>query len=915
MDKKAIKIFAMESRVKLREGIINKLAKLGITENNIGEIVKIGNDTIEVSSNNERFTGKDVVNRAKLIEALVKRKKQVDPKEKNRAAIAFDNLVEEVAYTWFNRLIAMRFMEINDYLPGHQRVLSSEVDGKREPDIITNLLDSQLYQEMDTAMQNRVIELMSVNSANAVDELYQLVFIKQCNSLNQQLPDLFERIDDYTELLFTISYIDNNGVLANLLTIPEENFNVKKGGQVEIIGWMYQYYNTEPKDKVFARGHRKIRADEIPAATQLFTPDWIVRYMVENSLGRYYIDQKMADPLEIRTEKEIADEFGWKYYLSTAEQPEDVQLQIVAEQKDKSVIALQELKLIDPAMGSGHILVYAFDVFMQLYVAEGYRERDAAELIILNNLFGLEIDKRAYQLAYFALMMKGREYNRRILNKKMKLNLYQFINSEDISVEYFKRLEKLSTLSHAKFTEKLDQLNSIIEQFTHATEIGSILNFHNINNKEIDELHKFVDVFDKFSDMDILYQLPETHKKILQIFDIVKTITSKYTAVITNPPYLNKMSPILDKYVKDNYPDVKTDLFSVFIKMNSQMLVEDGYAGFMTPFVWMFIKSYEKLRNFLITNKSISSLVQMEYSAFEEATVPVCCFTIKNTKNEPVGNYFKLSDFRGGMEIQKAKVLGGVKNPDLSYVYQTNQKNFTKIPGSPISFWVSEKLIHDFVIGTRMDKIVTSKQGLATADNNRFLREWWEVDLNRIKFDATSIEDSVKSGKKWFPYNKGGSFRRWYGNYDYVVNWENDGREIKNFVDDKGKQRSVVRNPSYYFKEAITWSDVTSGDFSMRFRESGSVFDSTGHSAFNKLAENKLYLLGLLNTPVGNYIFKILNPTIHMHIGYVSLFPTLVNLNCEDHINSIVRQNIEICKKDWLNKETGWKAFGKHQLL
>ncbi|WP_096816714.1 BREX-1 system adenine-specific DNA-methyltransferase PglX, partial [Lactococcus cremoris] len=683
MDKKAIKNFAIEARKSLISGVSTKLSKLGITENGIEEATRIDNDLIEIQSTGARFSGKEVASRAKLVTEFQKREIQGQKYE-----LAFETLIEEVAYTWFNRIIAIRFMEVNDYLPDRLRVLSSETSGKKEPDVITALLDTGLYEALDHESKERVTELLTDGSADAVDELYQLVFIKQCNSLNAQLPDLFERIEDYTELLITISYIDENGVIASLLTIPESDFDVRQEGQIEIIGWMYQYYNTEPKDKVFARGSRKIRADEIPAATQLFTPDWIVRYMVENSLGRYYIDQKLANPLEERSEKEIADAFGWKYYLPTAGQPEDVQLQIQDERKKKSVFALQELKLLDNAMGSGHILVYAFDVFIELYKAEGYSEREAAELTMTHNLFGLEIDKRAYQLAYFAIMMKGHQYNRRIFSKNVKLNLHHFVNSDNIPDEYFERLEEFSELSKPVFTSKLANFKAKIGVFKHANEIGSVLNLTDIKRENIENLRQFINVFDEFTNTDILYALPETHKQINDVLDVMEIMATKYEAIVTNPPYLNKMSATLDKYVKDTYPDVKTDLFSVFIKMNSNLLVKGGYAGFMTPFVWMFIKSYEELRNFLIANKSISSLIQMEYSAFEEATVPVCCFTVKNARTEKVGNYFKLSDFRGGMKVQEEKVLEAIQDSSLDYFYQADQTNFQKIPGSPISYWV-----------------------------------------------------------------------------------------------------------------------------------------------------------------------------------------------------------------------------------
>ena len=897
MDKKAIKNFAIEARKSLISGVSTKLSKLGITENGIEEATRIDNDLIEIQSTGARFSGKEVASRAKLVTEFQKREIQGQKYE-----LAFETLIEEVAYTWFNRIIAIRFMEVNDYLPDRLRVLSSETSGKKEPDVITALLDTGLYEALDHESKERVTELLTDGSADAVDELYQLVFIKQCNSLNAQLPDLFERIEDYTELLITISYIDENGVIASLLTIPESDFDVRQEGQIEIIGWMYQYYNTEPKDKVFARGSRKIRADEIPAATQLFTPDWIVRYMVENSLGRYYIDQKLANPLEERSEKEIADAFGWKYYLPTAGQPEDVQLQIQDERKKKSVFALQELKLLDNAMGSGHILVYAFDVFIELYKAEGYSEREAAELTMTHNLFGLEIDKRAYQLAYFAIMMKGHQYNRRIFSKNVKLNLHHFVNSDNIPDEYFERLEEFSELSKPVFTSKLANFKAKIGVFKHANEIGSVLNLTDIKRENIENLRQFINVFDEFTNTDILYALPETHKQINDVLDVMEIMATKYEAIVTNPPYLNKMSATLDKYVKDTYPDVKTDLFSVFIKMNSNLLVKGGYAGFMTPFVWMFIKSYEELRNFLIANKSISSLIQMEYSAFEEATVPVCCFTVKNARTEKVGNYFKLSDFRGGMKVQEEKVLEAIQDSSLDYFYQADQTNFQKIPGSPISYWVSEIIFSTFANIMPLGELEKAGTGLQTSNGNRFLRFWYEIDTGMIN-------------KKWYHLAKGGSYRKWYGNNEYVVNWENNGSEIKESIVTRypylrGNYSLVVKNEKKYFASGVITSRVTSGKLSFRFSPNDEIFSDATTGIFP--IHNHLFYLGLLNSPILTLITE-LNPTLNFQAGDLEKLPLILPKTVVD-FEKKVQILITISKIDWDSFEESWD-FKKHPLI
>lgn len=889
MDKKLIKTFAIEARVKLRESVMSKLAKLGITDEQISEITEIGNDTIEIKDNHERFTGNDVKNRAKLVEELNKREQQTGNRQ-----IAYDTLVEEVAYTWFNRLIAIRFMEVNDYLPERERVLSSE-SGIKQPDIITHLLDTEMYAEFDLATKERVTELLSDSSADAVDELYQLVFIKQCNSLNQQLPDLFEKINDYTELLFTVSYIDDNGVIASLLNIPEDAFNVDEGGQVEIIGWMYQYYNTEPKDKVFARGSRKIRADEIPAATQLFTPDWIVRYMVENSLGRYYIDQKMANPNETRTEKEIADEFGWQYYLPTAEQPEDVQLQIQDERKAKGDFALQELKLIDPSMGSGHILVYAFDVFMQLYEAEGQSPRTAAELILKNNLFGLDIDQRAFQLAYFALMMKGRQYSRRILSKQLRPNVYVVPNNSEIG-------EAELQLVQMQFNDQkkaLQDLLTLVEGFKNGAELGSLIKFEGLDFENLKSGLNNTNI--SFFDQSI--------KEMILVGELLQ---QKYEIGITNPPYMGSsgFGPVLSKFSKKQYPNSKSDLFAMFMERWNKAISCTGYNTMVTMQSWMFLTSYESMRKSILATNTIANMMHMENMvmgiAFGTAVTIIKHNYIKGFK----GTYHQIKtvDASNNLDPTSIPIPGNRFN-------QISQDAFNKIPGSPISYWVSERLVNIFEKNKNIADIADAKSGQNTGDNNRFTRFWFEVGEYNTGFPSQYPTEKYFD-KKWFPYNKGGSYRKWYGNFDRVINWEKDGKAVKDYAiirNNGGHWSRYIQNIKYFYQEGLTWSVITSGSFSMRYLPVGFINDYSGCAVFKKHNSVSLeYLLGITNFKLTNNILRMINPTINMQPGNISKIPIVIS-DDTSLVDGIVRDNIIHTKYDWDCYESSWD-FEKHPL-
>lgn len=873
MDKNKIKKFAINARKSLRDTTEVQLANLGITDEKINDELSISTKDKKYyvdDNENNALTGKQIGWRKDVVNELKNRGYDDDPKT------VFDDFIEEVAYTWFNRIIAIRFMEVNNYLPSRVSVLTSE-EGKAEPDIINEAMEieddlggySDSEKELiSTALTERTPELM--------DKLYAMLFIKQCDALSDILPGLFKKTNDYLKLLFTPNY--NRGVIQDLINeIPASYFDVNEEGQVQIIGWLYQYYNNEPHEKVVNMNGKAIKKDEIPAATQLFTPDWIVRYMVDNSLGKYY--------LERHENSQLKDEL--KYLLPS-------KIESVNNDQD-----ISEYKFLDNAMGSGHILIYAFDLLMKMYLEEGYSKRDAAQKIIENNIFGLEIDKRAFQLAYFALMMKGREYDRRFFRRNVANNLYYF---EDLHVseDFYNFIDNEKTK---------EDLKKLAEVFADATELGSIIKID--QDIDADNLQSTVEKIDFDDSLDV-FGNKRTKDKILKILSIVRIMTNKYETVVTNPPYMNKFDKKLKKYLRNNYKDYSKDLFSVFIYHNMHLLRDGGYSGYMTPLVWMFIKSYEPLRKDIIDNVNINSLIQMEYSAFEEATVPINTFILKKS-DEKSGTYLRLSNFKGGMAVQEQKVLEAISNPEVKYLYRAAQDNFDKIPGSPIAYWASENLIEDFEKGIPLGKLVDAKEGMGTSDNKKFLREWFEVKLKDICFNASNIECSIQSKRKWFPYNKGGSFRKWYGNYDFVVNWEQNGKEIRNFKWPNGKIRSNIRNEEYYFKNAITWPLITSGTLSMRYRVAGSIHDVSGKSAFSDNVDLLKSILGFGNSKVMGITVKILNPTINFQNGDVVRVPIL-KIKDKKTVLNLVDDSISLSKSDWDAFETSWD-FKRSPLL
>ena len=854
MNKTAIKNFAVWARQKLISDITYKAGMLGITEDGIADKLPHSTSDLEFydigTKDYAEVSGKEIKQRNALVNAI--RKKE---KDNGDYKSAFGYVVEEVAYTWFNRLIAIRFMEVNDYLPSGVRVLSSENKAKKEPDLVTTPFDTDL--EFTSYEQDRIIQL---KDDNKLDELFRMLFIKQCNKLHDVLPELFEKTDDYTELLLTVSFTDSDGVLYHLVhDIEEDDFNVEKEGQVQIIGWLYQYYISEKHSSVIdIKGGKAIKKEDVPAATQLFTTHWVVQYMVDNSLGRYWIERNPESDLKSKL----------KFYV----EPENF---TTIDEK----ISPEDLTVFDPCMGSGHILVYAFEVLMQIYLECGYTERDATSLILENNLFGLDIDDRAYQLAYFAVMMKARSYDRRILTRGVKPNVYS-IKESNFLVDSWQKIS-----DDEKFREIFQ---TVVDTFIDAKEYGSILN---VPDADYDYTLSVIDDFEESVPVDFEAQiLRGKTDDIRALVNQAKLMAKKYTAVVTNPPYMNKFDAKLKKYIADNFAEYKGDLFSVFMYHNFSFCTPDGYSAFMTPNVWMFIKSYEALRKYIINYKGISSLIQMAKGAFfKEATVDICSFVLSN-RHHNVGNFIRLEGFKGDMEVQKQKVLEGLTDKSCGYYYETDQTNFSKIPGSPIAYWVSNNMYNVFLDGKLLNQIGKPEQGMATADNGRFVRKWYEIAINK-----TSLRKNAYS--KWIPYNNGGGFRKWYGFNTDVVNWGNNGLEIKSFP------KAYVRNERDYFKSGITWNAITSSDVSVRYFGEGFIFSNAGMAIFTSEQYQK-YLLAFINSCVSKSILSILSPTLNYNAGDMGNIPIIFS----DAVNEsgLCNKCIEISKNDWDAFETSW---------
>ncbi len=890
MNKTAIKNFSVWARKRLIGDITYKAGLLGITVDGIKEALPQSTKDIEFydigTKEPYQISGNALKQRKQLAEVIRQKSKDLPFSE------AYKNVIEEVAYTWFNRLIAIRFMEVNDYLPAHIRVLSSDSEGKMEPDIVTRPFDAELdFTEEEEQY------ILKLKNDNAVNELFQVLFIRQCNVLNDLLPRLFEKTADYTELLLHLSVTDQDGVVYRLThDIEEKDFNIAEGGQVEIIGWMYQYYNIQPKDEAFAllKKNVKITKERIPAATQLFTPDWIVRYMVENSLGRLWLEGHTNDNLK----KE------WKYYLDEAEQEADVAAQLEEIRKEYQHIIPEDIKIIDPCMGSGHILVYAFEVLMQIYESAGYSQRDAAKSIVENNIYGLDIDDRAFQLAYFAVMMKARQYNRRILTQEIEPNLCSIQESNGLQYE----ADIAEQLLRAEHRETLQYL---LNTFVDAKEYGSILEIENRDYVGFLASWKLAQEQATENIVTILWY-SELNKIVPTLAKQAMLLAQKYDVVVTNPPYMgiSNGDSKLNQFVKKNFPDSKSDLFAVFIERCGRMAKENGYQAMITQHSWMFLHSYEKLRKLLQRNMLINML-HLGARAFDEIggeVVQTTCFVMLNVSiKDYIGNYCRLVDVYG--EEAKEKMFFS-----KSTFYYCKQREFENIPGMPYAYWANRKQLDIFKKNKTIGELYKTITGSSTGENAIFLRLWCEVNSKEIGFGLTKDYDGI--GHRWIPCIKGGSFRKWYGNMGYLINWDNDGEQLKEFATYKNHGKHWSRflvNLNCFYHAGITWSKVSTGLFSVRYMPEGFIMESAA-CAIMPEEKDMMYILALLNSSIVQSVLKILNPTVNMQAGDISAIPIVAVGEKKIQLSELAKDCIELSKADWNFFETSWD-FQTHPFL
>ena len=852
MNKNAIQKFAIWARKELIAQVSQRAYQYGIDESGFGDASA---DTL----NGRLLTAEEKSQRQELIKQI---------KEKG-----YKQVMEEVAYAWFNRFIALRFMEVNNYLPSHIRVFSDST-GAFKPEILSDVL----HLDLPGLNREKVAEYIE---SNDTEGLYRYLLLTQCNALNEALPRMFEEMGGYTELLLPNNILKQDSVLGHMVAdIPEEDWQ----NAVQIIGWLYQYYNTELKDDTFAllKKNVKITKERIPSATQLFTPDWIVRYMVENSLGRLW--------LEGHPNAELHD--GWKYYLDEAEQEPEVEAQLAKLREEYKIIKPEEIKVIDPCMGSGHILVYAFDVLMQIYEASGYSQRDAAQSILENNLFGLDIDDRAAQLAYFAVMMKARQYDRRLLTRGIQPNIYAFAESNGINRDQLKFFGW--SMGDVERSKAFTQVEYLLDTFRDAKEYGSILSVDMLDWELLYRFAGTVDYSDQISTDEL--NLETTKDALWNLVELGAVMAQKYDVVVTNPPYMavSNAGAKVNDYVKKNFPDSKADMFAVFIERCGQMVKKNGYQAMITQHAWMFLSSFEKLRTKLLA-VDIVNMVHLGARAFEEIggeVVQTTSFVIRKSHiADYKGEYCRLIE-PTSQQGKEDMFLSGENR------YAADQSNFSKIPGSPVAYWVSDIVPLIYTENPTLEKLADVKHGLSTGKNEMFVRLWEEVAWTKVDTSITSRDQIATSPAKWFPYNKGGEFRKWYGNADYVL-WYN--------LEGQAKMASLSGHrhdgKDRYFQEGITWSFISSSNFGVRYTPPGFAFDVAGSSMFFDRDIIK-YVTGLLCSCLGTFFMSIQNPTLNFQVGNLKNVPVLVKEQ------SAVEERVDSCintsKQDWDAYETSW---------
>ena len=853
MNKSAIQKFAVWARRELIEQVSQRAYQYGVTAQGYGS------------------PEDPVINGRVLSDDEKKQRKELIRQIQNKG---YDQVMEEVAYTWFNRFIALRFMEVNNYLPTHIRVFS-DVNGNFKPEI----LSAALSIDLPGLDRDKVIRYID---GNQEDDLYRYLLLTQCNALNEPLPLMFEKMGTYTELLLPNNILREDGVIGRMVSdIPEEDWT----DQVQIIGWLYQYYISELNEQVYDgdMSKKRIPKELMPAATTIYTPDWAVRYMVENSLGRLWIEGHPDE--ELRSE--------WKYYLDEAEQEPQVQGQLAKIRTEYAALRPQDIRLIDPCMGSGHILSYAFDIMIKIYEKSGVSRRDAAKSIVENNLYGLDIDERASQLAYFAVMMKGCQYDRRFLKRGAQPKVYTIPESNELdnaTVDYF--------INNDPKIQK--DFGTIVKEFRDAKEYGSILN---ISLADFDLLYARVE---EVRD-DISLYCQNVTEQILPLIQAAEVMSAKYDVVVTNPPYLGsaRFSKKLDEYAKKNYEIANKDLSMIMYKAAIDNYIrQNGFIAFITTSSWMFLSSFEKLRMYINEAVSLYTIVDFGTELFEGKVGHnhIVSWVTQATLLKYKMTAIRLVDYCYSRRNEKEQEFF---NLDNRYIAQ--QANFSKIPGSPVAYWVKNYNVFD---NPKLKSVIDARIGMVSGDNDRFLRFWNEVNMHYIEFHAKPGNDPKKL--KWYPLQKGGEFRHWYGDLQYVINWENDGDELKNDNFMGKRVRSHNYNGEQQFKEGITWNSISSGAFHCRYTKEGFTFDAAGPlcEVINK--KNLLYVLGLLTSKVAIYFFELLNPTINFPPGYLENLPWIRTENTK--VDEIVQTCINNAKTDWDSYETSWD-FKKHPMV